>query len=128
MSLGLLLAENHSSSWCVFKSPSVPPFFNDTHHQDLVSSCLSVQRWWWWCVAAIVVVVGGRGLVVVVVNWLFGFVSSLDFPMFGPFETKLVRDQRVSQDVFPPHKLLLESVLIGLNGFGWWNQGLKSLP
>lgn len=30
--------------------------------------------------AAIVVVVGGRGLVVVVVNWLFGFVSSLDFP------------------------------------------------
>lgn len=78
--LGLLLAENHSSSWCVFKSPSVPPFFNDTHHQDLVSSCLSVQHWWWWCVAAIVVVGGGRGLVVVVVNWLFCFVSSLDFP------------------------------------------------
>lgn len=55
-------------------------------------------------------------------------VISETFPMFGPFETKLVRDQRVSQDVFPPHKLLLESVLIGLNGFGWWNQGLKSLP
>lgn len=48
--------------------------------------------------------------------------------MFGPSGTKLVCVHWVSQDLFPPHGRLVDSVLTGPDGCVWWDQGLNPCP